>query len=310
MNLQNALLAICLHLFVAAAAQTSASAIFDRNTVETGDTFVLRVLVAGVNAQPGTVDFSSWRELLPPENILSQTGWTRSGNRWMCQFTLIAFDSALLQLPPLKVPLRLGDTLRSNPLALTVRPTYATADLNEAEPIRDIWREPMLWVDHWPWAAGALAGLALMIWLWRRRKKRPVAAPSIVSPSPVPVVPPHQVALQKLNVLEQKQPWKHGQLEPFYAELSLIVREYLEGRFGIPALESTTREILPLLKTVGFPENLRDTARQVLHESDMTKFAQHPPPAHFHEKALNMARQLILATTPRDPSIHPGNLPK
>jgi hypothetical protein len=118
----------------------------------------------------------------------------------------------------------------------------------------------------------------------------------VQAPAPPPV-PPHQVALQKLTILEQKQLWKHGGVEQFYAELSLIMREYLENRFRIPALESTTREILPLLQNTGFPENLKNVLREILHESDMTKFAKHPPPEQFHEKALNMARQLILSIT-------------
>lgn len=297
MNLRSGIFFIFLNYALSVAAQSSANAVFDRTAIEAGDTFVLRVMVGGVSAKPGKVDFSPWRDLLPADNILSKSDWTRTGGRWVSQFTWIAFDSAGLELPPLNIVLKAGDTLRSNPLKLTVKPTYTTADLEEAEDIRDIQREPGSWMDYWPWAAGALLLLLLMMWLLRRKKPKPVAVVQVPSP-PSPAIPPHQLALQKLAVLEQKQLWKQGNLEPFYAELSLIVREYLEGKFQIPALESTTREILPLLKNAGFPENLHSVLRDVLHQSDMTKFAKNPPPEHFHEKALNMARQLILATSP------------
>ncbi|HRI62147.1 MAG TPA: BatD family protein [Saprospiraceae bacterium] len=296
MNFQNGVLFICLQFAIGAAAQSSANAVFDRTVVETGDTFVLRVAVTGARTEPGKVDFSPWRDLLPADNILSRSGWSRTGGRWVSQYTLIAFDSASLQLPPLKIVLHLGDTLRSNALALTVKPTYATADVSEAETIRDIQREPVVWTDYWPWALGVILLSVLITWLLRRKKPKPVVLVQTQAPLP-PVIPPHQIALQKLTILEQKQLWKKGVIEPFYAELSLIVREYLEGRFKIPALESTTREILPLLKTVGFPDNLNGVLREILHESDMTKYAQHPPPEQFHAKALDMARQLILATT-------------
>ena len=296
MNLHIGLFLLCLYFTFDAVAQGNANAVFDKAVVETGDTFVLRVMVTGVRSEPGKVDFSSWRDLLPPENILSRSGWTRTGGRWVSQYTFIAFDSAGLQLPPLKILMPPRDTLRSNPLELTVKPTYATSDVSKAETIRDIRREPGSWMDYWPWALGTILLIVLIIW-WLRRKK---PAPAVVyqAPAPVaPVVPPNQVALQKLTVLEQKQLWKKGSIEPFYAELSLIVREYLEGRFNIPALESTTREILPLLKTAGFPDNLNGVLREILHESDMTKYAQHPPPEQFHAKALDMARQLVMATT-------------
>lgn len=281
-------------------AQGSANAVFDRVAVETGDTFILRVMVTGVNAQPGKVDFSSWRDILPAENILSRSDWARNGGRWVSQYTFIAFDSAALQLPGLKVPVRSGDALETNALEITVKPTYATSDIDDAEQIRSIRREPGHWTDYWPWAAGALILLLLLSRLLRRKKK-PVAVPVRVQAPPPAAVPAHQIALQKLTLLEQKQQWKKGELLPFYAEISLVVREYLENRFKVPALESTTREILPLLKNAGFPDNLGGVLRDILHEADMTKYAQHPPPEHFHEKALQMARQLIMATAPPNP---------
>jgi hypothetical protein len=278
-------------------AQGSANAVFDRNAVETGDTFVLRVMVAGVNAQPGKVDFSPWGALLPAGNILSRVDWARNGGRWVSQYTFIAFDSAGLELPPLKVPVRAGETLETNTLQLTVKPTYATPEVDTAERIRDIRRESGHWSDYWPWALGALTLLLLLSRLLRRKKKPQAAPPPVQAPPPV-AIPAHQIALQKLTLLEQKQQWKKGELLPFYAEISLVMREYLENRFRVPALESTTREILPLLKNAGFPDNLVGVLRDILHESDMTKYAQHPPPEHFHEKALQMARQLIMATAP------------
>ena len=291
MKIQSGIVTFCLALAASAAAQPGANVVLEKNRVETGDTFTIRVLVTGTNAEPGKVDFSAWKEMLPAENILAQSAWSRSGARWMCQFTLVAFDSATLELPPLTVRLRRGDPVPTNPLQLTVWP--ATADVSDAEPIRDILREPTLWTDYWPWAAGALTLLLLAKWL-TRKKPQPVAA---IQTPPPPTTPAHELALQKLAVLEQQKPWREGRVEPFYAELSIIVREYLERRFGIPALESTTREILPQLKSANFPENLTGSLHEILHESDMAKYAENPPPDHFHEKALNNARQLVTATS-------------
>ncbi len=278
----------------AAVAQGSANAAFNRNTVEAGDTFTLRVMVTATNGEPGKVDFTPWREMLPADNILAQSGWSRNGGRWVRNFTLVAFDEADLQLPPLKVFLHSGEAVASNPLSLTVHALDAPADVNEAEPIRDIQREPELWTDYWPWALGGVVVLAFLWWIARRKSPEPVV---VAPPPPAPAVQPHQLALQQLSILEQQQLWKKPDgIEPYYARLSLIVREYLENRFGIPALESTTREILPLLKNKGFPENLHGALREILQESDMTKFARNPPPEHYHEKALNLARQLIMAS--------------
>ncbi len=295
--MKNGILALLLFCSLGIAAQGSVNAVFDKNTVETGDTFVLRVMVANATAEPGKVDFSTWKELLPEENILSQSRWSRTGGRWVKQFTLIAFDSARLELPPLKVFLRSGEAVASNPLEITVKPTYATADVNVAEPIRDIQREPTLWTDYWPYAAGAVFLFGLIYWFSKRKK--PKQAPAVqAAPPPLPTVPPHETALRQLAILEKQKLWKQGKLEQFYAELSLVVREYLENRFSVPALESTTREILPMLKSKGFPENLNGALKEILHQADMAKYAQNPPPDEFHEKALDEARRLVKATSP------------
>lgn len=277
---------------VHASAQAKASASFDPARVETGDTFSLRVLVTGVAVAPKRVSFAAWHKQLPADNILSSSNWTRSGTQWVQRFTLIAFDSAAWQLAPLTVHLHLGDTVQTNSLELTVMPTRAGAELSDMDTIRDIRREPTLWTDYWPWAVGGIILLLLPIWYFRRRPKRPKA----VAAPPVPqaiVLSASEIALQKLSALEQQNLWQNGQLIEYYAQLSIIVREYLENKYHILALESTTREISGLLKNTQFPDPLKATLDYLLHQADMVKYAEMPPPAPFHVQALENARKVV-----------------
>jgi hypothetical protein len=96
--------------------------------------------------------------------------------------------------------------------------------------------------------------------------------------------------------LEKQKPWEKGEVLPFYVSLSLILREYLEKRFGIPALESTTREILPMLKNGELTETMREALREILESADVAKYADWPPEGHFHQKNLASARRLVEAT--------------
>lgn len=275
-----------------ASAQIKASASFDPARIETGDTFSLRVLVTGVAVAPKRVSFAAWHKQLPADNILSQSAWTRSGTQWVQRFTLIAFDSATWQLAPLTVQLHLGDTVQTNALDLTVTPTRAGAELSEMDAIRDIRREPTLWTDYWPWALGGGVLLLLLVWYFRRRPKRPkpVAMPIV---QPAVILPAADIALQKLTALEQQNLWQQGQLLEYYAQLSIIVREFLENKHHILALESTTREISNLLKNTKFPEHLKATLDYLLHQADMVKYAELPPPAPFHVQALENARRVV-----------------
>jgi len=277
---------------VRVSAQVKASASFDPARVEAGDTFSLRVLVTGVRVAPKRVSFAAWQKQLPAENILSKSDWTRSGEQWVQRFTLIAFDSVVWQLAPLTVQLHLNDTVQTNELDLTVVSTQAGTELSEMDTIRDIRREPTRWTDYWPWAAGALVLLLLLFRFARRRSKRskPVA---VVTAPPLVKLPAQEIALQKLAELEQHNLWQQGQLVEYYAQISIIVREYLEHQYHILALESTTREIANLLKDTKFPDHLKATLDYLLHQADMVKYAEMPPPPQFHVQALENARKVV-----------------
>jgi hypothetical protein len=115
--------------------------------------------------------------------------------------------------------------------------------------------------------------------------------------APVIIRPPHELALEKLDKLQEEQLWQKGQIKDYYSVLTYIAREYLENRYKVPALESTTGEILRRL--TGFPDidqDLLNTLRQILTSSDMVKFAKAEPAATFHTEALEKTRQFITVT--------------
>lgn len=280
--------------------QGNAHASLQPERVEIGDTTSLFVLVSGVSAEPKDVDFSAWASVFPTANIIARSGWRRSGQQWARRFTLVAFDSATLQLPPLTVRLAIGNPLKTNALKLNVRPTLGSTELADMETIRDIRREPVSWMDYWYWAAGALFLTILLIWAVRRADKRPQP---LVAPPPAsqPPVSSHELALRQLDELRRKQLWKNGFAKEHYAELSLIAREYLEARYKIPALESTTIEILKMLGKTDFPFHLKNDLSEILSKTDLVKYAQSKPPETFHEQALQQARELVVNTATRQP---------
>jgi len=286
---------ICLLLFTAerSNAQGKAIASIKPARVETGDTIVLYVMVSGINVKPKSVDFASWLDFFPTANILSRSEWRKSGDQWVQQFKLIAFDSAKLELPPLTVLLAAGNPLTTNALMLNVFPTPGD-DISDMAPMRDIYREPVSWMDYWPWGAGGLALLGIFFWYVRKKNRRPPVA--IIQPVAVapPLISAREIALTKLDALQQAQLWKKDQIKEHYATLSLIVREYLEGNYGIAALESTTIEIMPLLASSNFPATQKTSLREILNQADMVKYAQSQPKETAHEDILDKTRKLVI----------------
>ncbi len=273
-------------------AQGKAFASIKPERVETGDTIALYVIVSGINAKPKAVDFVPWQAYFPPANILSKSDWRKSGEQWVQQFKLIAFDSAQIELPPLTVLLSAGKPLATNSLSLSVFPTPGN-DINDMAPMRDIYREPASWMDYWPWGAGALALVGFAVWYFRKINRRPKPIQLPIPTAAPPPLSPRETALQKLDALQQAQLWKKGQAKEHYAELSLIVREYLEGTYRVAALESTTLEILPLLKKSSFPATQLALLRDILNQTDMVKYAQTQPEESSHEAIVEKARTLL-----------------
>jgi hypothetical protein len=281
-------------------AQSDAVAAFDSGYVETGNPFILHLSVPEQFGQPERIDFSSWDTLLPAKNTLKQTGWQRENGRWVNSFTLISFDSAQLDLPPLRLFFAGGDQLETNPLRVTVLPTPAPDEPSQMLDIKDIYREPWHWLDFlvrlWPVFVAVLLLAFAIWWLLLRNKKTGLKAERRIQ------LPPHELALRKLAELEKQHHWQQGRLKTYYSQLTYIAREYLERRYHIPALESSSDEILRLLKKTDMPRALTKPLAELLQWADLAKFAKGSPPATYHTQAFGEVQQLIEHTKPLEPA--------
>ena len=298
--LANSLLIFLLLAIACTSAQAQVTAELDSNYAETGNPFVVHLHIAPNAGKPGQIDFSAWDHVVPEENILQQTEWTPDGQAFNKDLTLVIFDADTIILPPLPVHLNGKGTALSNPLDIVILPTPSPDDLVDMTGIKDIRREPALWTDYLPWAL-AIAAFVLLIllaaWLIDRakRKKNQAALSRTVG------LPPHELAWRKLDVLMQKELWNKGLMKEYCAELTFIVREYLEKSYTMPALESTSDEIMAHLDRADFPEPLRLKLREMLQHADLAKFAKAAPPSFFHEQAMADARVLVgKPSTPHD----------
>lgn len=264
-----------------------ATAAFDSAVVETGEAFQLHVRTA---LPPETVDLSNWAPWFPEENILSRSAWKEEAGQWQQDLTLIRFDADTLHLPPLALALQSGDTVLTNPVELLVVATPSPDEIIDMSDIKDIIPEPALWTDYLPWIL-FIAGLLLLAVLayflprlWRRRqamRSRKLQAPA------------HELALRRLAQLEKQQLWQQGRFAEYYAVLSHILREYLERRYGFPALESVTEIILQQLPHYSFPEEFLPHTESFLRWADLAKFAKAVPPPNYHEQSFEFIKSLI-----------------
>lgn len=212
------------------------------------------------------------------------------------RLTITSFDSGYYFIP--KIPVfykKNGETgvARTDELALSVNTITAQSDSTQLAPIKDIVREPLKFVDFLPYIGG-LAGIGLIIFLIyflsnRKSKRKAPTQPEIV-------LPPHEIALKKLDELKRAKLWQQGEIKQFQSELTFIIREYLENRFQVPALESTTNEIARLFKTIELDEDWKTKLLSIFRTADMVKFAKAVPDVKVHDEGLQTAERFVIDT--------------
>lgn len=165
------------------------------------------------------------------------------------------------------------------------------------EDIRDI--KGLVAVPHswwWLWVVLAMAVIAVALWMWRRKK--PTAATETVAPPTA-----FEIALAALQRLREENP----PVERFYTRLSDIVRQYLEGRFGLRAPERTTEEFLVEVSCDGALRPEHKTLLGVfLQISDLVKFARLQPGPADRQRAFEAAEKFVRETVEQPSRLFPS----
>lgn len=146
-----------------------------------------------------------------------------------------------------------------------------------------------------PWlVTGAIAAVvaAIVIGAYLYMKRRRTVEPEAIRP-------PWEVALTRLAELEQRQLPQQGRYEPFYVDLSAILRYYIEDRFHLRAPEQTTQEFLEAAAKSGQLTNeQQEVLGALLKHSDRVKFARYEPSQDDMGRSFAAVRWFVEETTP------------
>ena len=112
-----------------------------------------------------------------------------------------------------------------------------------------------------------------------------------------PPRPAEELAWEAIHALEDADLITNGQTKEFYYRLSIILREYLERRFGISALDKTTAELLLEFRKRNFP--MTQMVRDFFDSADLVKFAKFTPSEEDVTSDLNKVKQFVNLTTPQ-----------
>ncbi len=165
---------------------------------------------------------------------------------------------------------------------------------------------------HLPFRFGEISGyltaalivaaiIALAIWILARHlAKRGKSLADLFRPEPP--LPPHIVAISALEDLHNRKLWQNNMHKEYYSALSEILRTYLDGQFGVGAMEMTTDEIIEAIKSMALPQKSAMDLVSLLRDADLVKFAKALPEASENEEAYAKAYYFVEETKPVEES--------
>jgi len=112
----------------------------------------------------------------------------------------------------------------------------------------------------------------------------------------IPEIPCHIIALERLEKLREQKLWQSGKLKMYHSEISEILRDYIEKRYNVNALEETTDEIMYGLRLHAIPNDVKEKLFQILTLADLVKFAKEQPLANENDMSLIYSIEFINQT--------------
>lgn len=218
---------------------------------------------------------------------------------WTVVYTLALYKTGSFEIPPVAVSYR-GEGVQAGSVRTQEHSVRVESTLSDdSKDILDI-KGPLeiprsLW-SLWPWFAAAL-GLAALIFLYLRRKGG--ETPSAVSRKPR--LSPYDEAYQALRRLRDSGLLEEGQLKPYFTRLSEIIRRYLERRYLIQAMESTTTQLLDQLRKMSLALDELKLFRDFFPCCDLVKFAKYTPTVPEQERVTELAFRILKVTRPTEP---------
>lgn len=259
--------------FLSYAQESPVSISTNTTSIKIGEQIQYKITVKGLNniVFP-TIKLDSLKKVELVEALPTDT----LKNQLEKKYLLTSFDSGVYVIPQQEILINnskyLTDSLLIN--VATVKVDTLKQKMYEIKAVKS---EPKTFDDYkhllwWLLIILAIIGVALYF-IFRKKKEKEV----------IVYVAPIQEAFQRLKELDEKQLLQQNKVKIYYSELTDIVRTYIEKDIHIPALESTTNELIETINDFNESSNLgisKETIQQlkrVLQSADLVKFAKSNP---------------------------------
>ncbi len=215
-------------------------------------------------------------------------------------FVLSVYDSARVTIPPVPINYKAkSDSAYLTILTDSISFSVHSLKISESEDIKDVkspltipfdWKTFLLWLIIL--IVLVVSGIIIYKKYFRKGKEEKEEIKI--------KLPPHRVALNALNNLEEKKLWQKGMVKEYHSEITEIIRKYFEERFDLPAMELTSSESIDLLKKHPDAKAIIEITRQFFTNADLVKFAKFIPMDSVNEEMMKQAHQIVNTTKQPD----------
>jgi hypothetical protein len=209
---------------------------------------------------------------------------------------LTSFDTGHWAIPPFTFMVS-GSPRETRPLLIEVR-NVALDDPKVQRPAKTIYEVPFS-IGYWIRAhlVELLAGLGALVLIiaglfYLTRKRKTVPAPVVEAP----MEPVHLRTLRSLRELDASRLWQQGEHKAYHSRITDLLRSYIEERYQVPAMESSTDELLQELGVSPMNNEQRTHLENMLRLADLVKFAKAKPTPAENEQMMAGAIRFVEAT--------------
>lgn len=251
--------------------------------------------------QDKIVKFREW-ELEDPLEIRSSE-FSTSGLENIGRYEIVFWDTGKVVIPGVAITIlnmdssfaydMTADTMFMEVVSITEQDPSFKQSGGGIMPIKD----PVPVRIPLPWQTIILSILLLGILIaigliWKKRLKTDVS----YEERPEYLKEPDIIALEKLDNLDQSGLLEKGEIKEFYAQLSLILREYTENSLYIRTLEMTTEEIRENRPAFPYTDDQIASYFKILSGADMAKYAKHIAALDQCSQDMVLSRNIVKET--------------
>ncbi len=192
------------------------------------------------------------------------------------RYGLTQFDSGKYEIPRLAVLIN-KKPIYSDVISVQVNDVKVDTlkqKMYDIKPIIEVPYETNYW-NYLAWLALFSGLIALIYFLIKKQQKKKIEAEVYKTPI--------EKATSLLNILEKKALWQNGNVKEYYSELTDIARNYIEEALDVPAMESTSAELIVALKQASITKKMKLSQETILNlesvlkQADLVKFAKSKP---------------------------------